>query len=350
MMNVLILDTSADAISPTKTQSVSATITTNPYDANPITESPTLPVPTGQYINRPVGLKEGSNCVLDRFSVTWQCKEVGDISYSIHEGSGGQHYIQLEQDIIRDNLTYGGQLPRFNKTQYDLKLVYDANHEKLGPALWFATRVDKLVVIPSNAFPSVAGVSASIESSPSSTSLPPAQPTSNWVSGAITKPGDKPYLCWWNGTVYEWFIYMNQTSVSSATSMMSTLMPTPSSSAIGKRESKIIYDPDDIFFRAGRSVLSYPRQIKMIEKTIANQPKTMSPYCQQVQILADGSISSPISSMIKLTENEALSPLFPSPNFVNRRLLRARDSDNFDNDDELDDNASDSCFCQWFDQ
>ena len=134
--------------------------------------------------------------------------------------------------------------------------------------------------------------------------------------------GDRPWFCFWNQTVVEFFIYLTQNttefqngwdsssssavvytqSTGSAASMSQAMasstrgaVPAITSPSIQGNNYKRGYGQSD-------GLPDYPRFIKLEEKRVLmNSPQ---PYCQQMQILADGNIVPAGTANIVIEEND----------------------------------------------
>jgi len=138
--------------------------------------------------------------------------------------------------------------------------------------------------------------------------------------------GDRPWFCFWNQTVVEFFIYLTQnttefqngwdTSSSSAVvntqSLGAVAASTSTSEALSSQTTAAptsLPSPRSYHgynhkrgFGASNGYADFPRFIKLEEKRVPrNNPQ---PYCQQMQILADGSIVPAGTANILIEEND----------------------------------------------
>ena len=191
----------------------------------------------------------------------------------------------------------------------------------------------------------------------------------NSGNGGYAVAGDKPWFCWFNQTVFEFFIYVNDnttqtdttpamstswpveipytsylpTSVVNAGLSLTTLatvtdappwassQPTPTSASKDKRQGldkrEWWYDPRDDYD-------NYANVVKMQEKRIPNvgQPTYIQPYCAQMQILDDGEIvPAEGNPTVPVAENE------PSGNDPTKRASDDGSTAQLDSD----------CICEW---
>jgi hypothetical protein len=153
----------------------------------------------------------------------------------------------------------------------------------LGPALTFFTLFDKLVIVPQGTF-------SSNDASKRSVSERDVMAESFHRKQAV-QAGDRPWFCWWNGTMMEFFLYTNQTSKHARQSSTTSSAATETPPQNGKRGLASL-----------DSLSDYPRRIKIEEKR--NHPGSRAPYCQQMQVLDDGSIATASPETIEIKEVE----------------------------------------------
>lgn len=217
-------------------------------------------------------------CIEDQEQTpSWGCYNQKPIPMKIG-GDEDDRTIDFYSDPLPKTLTYGAQAPFFTEPSMPLKLVMDTTDLSLGPALSFFTFFDKLVVVPEDTF--------------SSSDVSKRSISENDVLAGIHRKrssdiGDRPWFCWWNGTSMEFFLYLNQTTRDwrsdhdSATKTSSKDSPTRRSDA---------------------PLPNYDRRIKIDEKR--DNADAQSPYCQQMQVMHDGSIESVSTDTIGISVNE----------------------------------------------
>jgi hypothetical protein len=185
---------------------------------------------------------------------------------------------------------YGTQPPILS-TEENLYLVNDSDHMDMGPAWYFRAVYDKLVIVPEN-------------------SLPP--PTSDWRTKrrhdgkqrkSVAEAGDKPWFCYWNGTILETFIYVNIPNPSAqpiATSAIASGYgsgPVPTTYTLSSNPGPSAAMPTTGASAAAPSSgtenpvlpLEYPKQIRIEERRESkDQPGYVPPYCIQMYINSNG--------------------------------------------------------------
>lgn len=269
---------------------------TTTFDATPLTTIPaniqTLPTGTFELPITTPSIAPASCLVDPSQSNSWSCAIQPALPYqitvsNIAESDGSsENQITLDYgNYSLDFLPFGAQPPVLEIPK-DLRLVNDSTYPERGPAWFFQVTYDKIVVLPENAL------------------VPPTAkrdgnyPTGNAVSDfmgrkGVAQPGDMPWICYWNSTLLEAFIYVNQTSNSanlpsgattsrySVTSTYPSSVPTSSARPSGY---------PTFGETAGPSFLpSYPKVFKLEERRVpidnANPP---TPYCVQNVVNTDG--------------------------------------------------------------
>ena len=270
---------------------VTVTATTPGMDAMPTPAAPTN-MPNGQFAVSPVTHNMSRFCVSDpTFKYSWDC--LSDTSMMVQVDGTGNHRTatfgnQSSSSSSGSSYTYGAQIPTFNPVTKRLRTVLDTNDLGLGPALFFYDVIDKLVIVHEQVFPA-GGAS---QSSPAKK----RDYGSDSPVATTLRPGDRPWYCWWNSTIMEFYMYLDTDLGGNGTSSaMSTWN--------GSQETASSADQ--------MSASVYPRMVKMEEKR--NYPGAKSPYCQQMQVGADGDVAPfPSSSTVNIEEAEPM----PSPTMV----------------------------------
>jgi hypothetical protein len=185
---------------------------TTTFDATPLRTAPAgLPtLPTGTYelpISAPSTAQQG--CLVNSAQAdAWSCN-IPMTSYTITLTGipGASDVDDNEVDFSLGNNTfpgwyaYGSQPPLLPTTQV-LNLVTDSQDPSRGPAWFFELPYDKLVILPENAFTSSSS-KRDIEYRDSDHSQPPLS------RDDVAQTNDKPWFCYWNGTLLEAFIYVS---------------------------------------------------------------------------------------------------------------------------------------------
>jgi hypothetical protein len=328
---------------------------TTTYDANHFTAVPTgIPqLPTGTYalpISAPSTIQ--NSCIVDTAdSGAWSCTIEEGLPYQVTVSALPGTIPLADNGILLSYgnatpgfLAYGAQPPLTSQEQI-LSLVTDNQDPERGPAWFFQSVYNKLVVLPESA----------LTASTNSKRNPLPQegyPISGFTRKGVAQPGDMPWFCYWNGTLLETFLYVNQSSsqaAQSGTIPSSTSQATATSSA-GSQQT---YHPQSPYYGG------YPTVIKVEERRVPQIHGMIPPYCEQslsrftfsllisvgVQhiVNSDGSYepalnstNQPITIALNETEPETISPLSDRGLFEGGRaqLLSERQSDS-------------SCGCVW---
>ncbi|ESZ91068.1 hypothetical protein SBOR_8531 [Sclerotinia borealis F-4128] len=341
--------------SQTSQTTVFATMTTT-FDATPLSYVPTsLPtLPTGTY-NMPLTVPSTaqSSCIMNTAeNSAWSCSiATTPLEMSIVDIPGGDELSNKEimmnyGDASLKFYPYGAQPPILSTAQV-LTLVNDSEFPSRGPAWFFQISYNKVVVLPHKTF---------------STKSKREQPAAGFMNRkGVAQAGDQPWFCYWNGTLLEAFIYVNETSSAGSTSTVTsgTSFPTPTG-GYGGGYGTSTHSSDVPSSSAGvqsqgssssgssqqdnpQFLPQYPKVYKVAERRVPRGGQTVPAYCVAHQILSDGmasplmnSTGQPITIYLNETEPTSLSPL------QDRSLvsdLFERDITNRDGDE--------SCGCVW---
>ncbi|KAL4928392.1 uncharacterized protein BDV17DRAFT_95549 [Aspergillus undulatus] len=269
-----------------------STITVPPQtDATPISQTPyNMPaIPTGKFAIPAEPKNQSKFCIQDQDQTpSWGCYNQRPIPIEIG-GDKDDRTIEFDSNTLPSTLTYGAQVPFFTETTMPLDLVMDTSDLSLGPALSFFTFFDKLVVVPEDTF--------------SSSDVSRRSVSEDEVFAAVhhrkrsSDVGERPWFCWWNSTAMEFFLYINQTTKESRYSLAGS-----SSSSEDEDDDTKVYTADSLSKRADSSLDNYPRRIKMEEKR--DNYQAHPPYCQQMQVMDNGSLESVSPETIGISVSE----------------------------------------------
>ena len=336
--------------------------TTSLVDAEPVSSSPSnLPTLTpGDY---QVVLEQAAitsrQCLQDRGQhPAWDCASGARMEFNIKsfDSKPMVFFNHSDPDSPLDstlsNVRLGAQPPILN--DYTIMSLMNAkDHMDKGPAYVFHKQFDKLVILPENAFdpPSQSWRQRRGDNIGTNSTLP-----------IFAERGDKPWFCYWNGTLLEGFIFVYQalaipndttpiverdypvpsetstvpisvtpaaqptafilmdplasstdtsatsassaTSDSSATSASSTVIPLPAVDTPPPPEGTPVATSGskldaDVIPNDGQ----YPAVIKIEER--GNLENGVPPYCQQMLIMEDGTVQSAGLPVIHLTVDES---------------------------------------------
>ena len=240
---------------------------------------------------------------------------------------------------------YGAQPPQLDH-QYPLVLMENRDEPTKGPAYIFGQLYNKTVILKEGDIPG--GYLSPKRSLLERWSLNEGvidkstrlheRDGSTWGSDSIVQPSDKPWYCFWNGTILEGFIFLTQNASSSASesttspyaaatssyaaatssyaaatsSYAAAISPyaaatSPYAVATSEAYPQPMHGPPGKR-QASPNLHQYPKMIKIQERR--PQYNCIQPYCQQMQILDNGQ-PGPLRSqttneliIVNLTESE----------------------------------------------
>lgn len=357
-------------------------------DARPTSLNPDTPaIPTGEFqipLNQTAEIK---NCIGSAaLTPAWGCMDIAYIGVNIFRPSPNAPVQAVFEDfsVNTADFRYGPQPPDFNGTAFDLEPVSDEDND-WGVAMFFSVLFDKLSIRKSILVIRGAKLTKLVPEK----AIHPVNKRSpiNEVEihrraadydGRPLRPSDRPWFCFWNSTITEFFIYLEQpvppvsrsttseanpliTSSASMgayqSSVTTSLQQAPSSTAATTQTATtfLAHNPVKLLpakvHNRGYDVHSplvsdYPKLIRMVEKR--KQNNTVRPYCQKMQVLDNYQIV-PIAGAAKVVINEI--PWTPNSPTTSRwdtnnkrdlsRVLSLHKRDNLIS--ELESN----CICDW---
>jgi hypothetical protein len=196
-------------------ESITYTTMTTTFDATPLTISPAgLPtLPTGTY-ELPISVPSISaqGCLVNTAqSDAWSCSipmtsytiSISKITDARSDLDNNEVNLALGNNTFPGWYAYGSQPPLLPSAQV-LSLVTDSQDPTRGPAWFFEVPYDKLVILWEDAF-TVPGSKRDLDYRDDT--------HSSFSRKSVAEPGDKPWFCYWNGTLLEGFIYVSKFSV-----------------------------------------------------------------------------------------------------------------------------------------
>ena len=330
---------------------VFATVTATLVDATPLTSiPPNLPsLPTGVFgipLSDPV--TQSSSCLTEpQQQVAWGCPSRAYLKFNVIPADYGPTQVTLTSLFEPDGpLRYGPQ-PPIIPNQSSVSLMTDIDNPSAGPAYFFQQIYNKVVVLPEDTF-SASPEKRSLEDAEQSYNLfeERGDPSRFWYQE--TAPGDKPWVCVWNNTIIEGFIYIleNTTlaSQSNASSIVNSLTAAASATATDSYSSAATTAPSKR--QASGSwhfpwPSPYPKAIKIEERLSPHNPIT--PYCQQMQILYDAEMGYVTNNETGLPNAFNLTEVSPS---TRKRSWLETLTGNEGTVQKRDNNAN-TCQCEW---
>jgi hypothetical protein len=329
------------------------------------TDRPVPEVPNGFY-NFPTNnlVANSQGCIQDsNLSNAWACMPPSGIGVDI-VGQGLSSQLTLDPYPLNGSFLYGAQPPNLERENLTLVPSIDVDSNDLGPSLFAWTEYDKLTICESYFYCSTTFADR----------IPvhedEIQLDGNSKSGEHRKygvPGDKPWFCWFNQTVIEFFIYVHKPVEATATtttgndlypstlisSTVTSISTTASLSMSAYSVTSPAIPPMESIFRSGsgskfwstvsnhnkrrewadnnegrKGYPDYPLLVKIEEK---RKPSgNIQPYCQQMQVLDNWQIV-PIATEISVPEAGAVE--FSA----RQRFRRSQD----------DPNIREDCVCEW---
>ena len=217
-------------------------------------------------------------------------------------------HIVLNSSIPSYPPTYGPQVPQINEP-IDVTLMGDTQYPDAGPAFYFQKPYDKLVILEEYAFDTIVTPSSKSKRSGDETLLAMEKRWMHHYHESTVENGDKPWFCWWNGTILETFVYLTE-SVNPSAETMTMTTPTASAQSTSFQTPQATSTTTTGYSRHKRqgpgtpwNYSPYPKILKIEERRSAeNNPP---PYCQQMQLGPDQKSFVPIpNQMFNLDEQE----------------------------------------------
>lgn len=321
------------------------------YDFQPIsTLPPDLPdLAEGTY-DMPLMLQRSPDTCFDDTTQAgaWNCNILfADLSLNVSPRPGepdtSSYSFEFQYDDSRtlDAGVYSyGMQPPSASSPLRLRLVEDSLEPDRGPAWSFQTLYNKTVIVPEEYLTADSPTGSGSSDGSSSKKFR----RNEFMFGGdvhrkgVAKPGDKPWVCYWESTLLETFIYANQNNsferVNTAGGSSTSSYPNPSSPTlsptdiIDKRKSNQPRDTlhefpphfeeelgpwtsapnsiapttttssgatptSDVFDKwptPSKFSQVYPRVIKIMERRIPGFA-SVDPWCRQFQILDDGTVA-----------------------------------------------------------
>jgi hypothetical protein len=338
---------------------------TTTFDATPFaTLPPGVPnLPTGTFalpISTP-SVAPNSCLTNPSQSGAWSCAIAPILPYQmiISSISGSSNLSNNEVLLNLGNntmefLPYGAQPPILTQNQI-LRLEQDNDDLDRGPAWFFQTTYDKLVIVQENVL--------TVSNAKRDLGLRSSDTIPDFMRQGVAQVGDRPWFCYWNDTLLEAFIYVNETSSAGSRSSSPSSYPTGTSAgSYGRPQSATSTYASGVPTSGSLSLgfsgpaqvpvppPCYPKVIKVEERRLPSGSQSPSPYCVQHYIAEDGlpqpllniTTGQPFTISLNETESSVVSPM------SDRRAL-------FDSLQERDENlnerqSSTTCGCVWLAQ
>lgn len=105
--------------------------------------------------------------------------------------------LSLGNNTFGDYYAFGTQPPILNQDQV-LNLVTDSQEPSKGPAWFFEMPYNKIVILPEAALTPPGAVSKR-----GNGVTEEGKPSGGFMRKNVAQPGDRPWFCYWNGTLLE---------------------------------------------------------------------------------------------------------------------------------------------------
>ncbi|KAL6718982.1 hypothetical protein ACLMJK_003217 [Lecanora helva] len=268
-----------------------ATVTVSPPpDAISLTSTPSNlpPLPTGTFavtLDEPNAVKD--SCLTNKNQASaWDCATGARLSMEV-QIMGSRPLVSLSYpQPPSPSIRYGAQPPQLGG-QVPLVMMSDKYESTKGPAYLFTQQYNKTVIVHNQDIPG--GVPTNSKRSflkrwfskhgdteDRASIYGRDSDDSDWTDNSIAVPGDKPWYCYWPGTILEGFIYITEDVdedddgfQASSSAAASTSAPSSLSDSVNKRQ-------------APQNLQPYPKVVKIEER---RNPFPIKPYCQEMQIL-----------------------------------------------------------------
>ncbi|MCJ1386648.1 hypothetical protein MMC17_009774 [Xylographa soralifera] len=304
----------------TSPESASTVTVTAIADATPLASPPAnLPMLPKGYFGVPLGPPTDVSTSCTSETVTWQCVFDVYLGMNVLPADYDTTQVAINSTVHSDYpFYYGPQVPTL-QGQTSLQLVNDTNDPGRGPAYFFQQIFNKIVVLPET-FSQAPGKRAASEAVTESF-VSERQSYDYQNRFPPVEPGQKPWFCFWNGTILEGFIYVTENISSSHTnttnmvqSLLSSAIASPTASSATPSSSYYAnsrehHDRRDSDWPAAMPTI-YPNVVKIEERR--NVTNAVQPYCQQMQILDDLSVvplPNTTSSVTRVMIDEDESPV-----------------------------------------
>ena len=317
-------------------------------------------LPSGTYTVPLTTPTVSANTCLDSSQTgAWGCASGTHVNIDIIPNDYGSTKISIAAGTDTEgNIVYGAQAPGlFNKCS--MTLMGDRDDIGKGPAYFFQQTFDKLVIVPEDQLSAGSDKRWLDVDHDDPAGLASRDTSTSWLQHQVAEPGERPWYCFWNGTVLEGFIYVNQntsaTSQNTTDSASSMVVPTasfnggisPSIWSTGYQSAT----PNPKSKRQQFPTLNlssvFPKIMKLEERRNFLNP--VQPYCQQMQVLNDHTVGQVTDGtgktvIVTLKENEpVIQNLVQSGSSKRKRGSKNSQRDILSQKSSFDS----SCYCEW---
>ncbi len=249
-------------------------------------------------------------------------------------GYPGQSWVVNEDESAP--FLYGMQTP--HTFPQDLDIVIDLDDEDNGPAYYFQTTHDKLVILRENELMKPANERR--DAAPAAEPEPPLPD-----DDVVVKAGDVAWFCYWNDTFVEGFIYVRQNASRDFEEIEAQATATAATAASVAQPVQLPVETESVAQLAPKTAKpisrrampqAFPYVLKLEERNLPSNE--FRPFCQKMRMEADQSLTP-----IRDDDGEEVIILLGGQSF------------DFDEDKETSrrsrlgkrKEAANSCHCQW---
>lgn len=284
--------------------------------------------------------------------VAWACSDEATLALDVVANDGGYQVAASNQAAPDSPVRYGPQPPQLSGPA-SLMLMNDRDDWNKGPAYFFQRKFDKVVVVREDRLHGPASTQKRWWDVYSHNGpITPIAERTDSEDDELVNPTDRPWYCFWNATILEGFLYINQSVTEDSDSSMDDSEPSTSpgvDSAYPSIPSNLAAPssayPSSVMRK--RSQVDPPNYSKVVKIEERRQPDVSKPYCQQFQMLANGALGSltyPNSQnliKIMLDEDE------PTQQKSVQSRKRALSTDQNKRAKREQDSSGQGCQCQW---
>ncbi|RYP93346.1 hypothetical protein DL770_000535 [Monosporascus sp. CRB-9-2] len=289
------------------------------YDFQPLsTVPPGLPPLVEGTYQMPLMLQRSPDVCFDDPTQTgaWNCNLLyADLCLTVRPRPGEsetsnysfEFSYNAERTLDQNVYAYGMQPPS-TSNPLKLRLVEDSLEPDRGPAWSFQTLYNKTVIIPEEYLEADGNLSDGKKFN-----------RRDFIFGGdvhrkgVAKPGEKPWVCYWESTLLETFIYATQnnsfervnsvlpSATSSRTVQSASIRPNPTDGSEGSADKGELRTSTRTSSPPASSTVDYfdhpptptenaqvyPRVVKIMERRIPGFA-SVDPWCRQFEILPDG--------------------------------------------------------------
>ena len=251
-----------------------------------------------------------------------------------------------------DNIWYGAQPPQLAYPA-NLMVMNDKNDRDKGPAYFFQQLYNKVVIVRDTDLLFDDSERRSLRDADVPAGIA-ERGRGGGFQDEVVQRGTKPWYCFWNGTILEGFIYVNQTNDDPTTTSAPLAAVSTPYGALGSGLSPAFVPPSSTtsayspasttnsqWHKRQATGSPFHNMMKLEERRTPISPR---PYCQQFQILNSGQPAPVVSSVQHMLDEDE--PMQQNRLIYGRGLQQRRTMDESPSRRARDE-VTDPCQCQW---